>query len=204
MRRNQLNSTTTHNPKHTKKPPNKMVSQKSLTLFFLLLISSSLLVHSRPTSTKKPCKRIVLYYHDTMFKGDNTANATASIIANPNGTGLGPFKFGKTVVFDDPMTTDKSLRSPPVARAQGIYFYDMKTTFNAWFAYSLVFNSTQYKGTLNIMGADMMDEPTRDLSVVGGTGDFFMARGIATFITDEVEGADYFRVVMDLKLYECY
>ena len=102
------------------------------------------------------------------------------------------------------MTTDKNLLSPPVARAQGIYFYDMKTTYNAWLAYSLVFNSTKYKGTMNIMGADMMDEETRDLSVVGGTGDFFMARGITTFRTDEVEGADYFRVEMDVKLYECY
>ncbi|XAR70225.1 hypothetical protein NMG60_11027012 [Bertholletia excelsa] len=177
-------------------------------IFFLclLLLSSSLLASSRPTvlNPKKPCKRIVLYYHDTMFKGDNVANATAAIIANPNGTGLGPFKFGKTVVFDDPLTTDNHFHSPPVARAQGFYFYDMKTTFNAWFAYSLIFNSTKYKGMLNIMGADMMDEPTRDLSVVGGTGDFFMTRGIATFKTDEVEGADYFRVQMDIKLYECY
>ncbi|KAK8603764.1 hypothetical protein V6N13_096234 [Hibiscus sabdariffa] len=103
------------------------------------------------------------------------------------------------VVFDDPMTKDQHLLSPPVARAQGFYFYDMKTTFNAWFAYTLVFNSSDYKGTLNIMGADMMMEKTRDLSVVGGTGDFFMARGIATFQTMTMEGAKYFRLKMDIK-----
>ncbi|KAL6986343.1 Dirigent protein 5, partial [Sarracenia purpurea var. burkii] len=153
---------------------------------------------------KNPCKRIVLYFHDTMFKGTNVANATASVIANPNGTGLGNFKFGKTVVFDDPLTADGHFLSPPVARAQGFYFYDMKTTFNAWFAYSLVFNSSRYKGIINVMGADMMDDASRDLSVVGGTGDFFMARGIVTFRTEEVEAADYFRVKMDVKLYECY
>ncbi|XP_058224113.1 dirigent protein 5-like [Rhododendron vialii] len=176
-------------------------------LFFSFLVISSCILGTQSKtviSSRKPCKRLVLYFHDTMFTGNNVANATASIIANPDGTGLGPFKFGKTVVFDDPMTTDKQFLSPPVARAQGFYFYNMKTTYNAWFAYSLVFNSTQYKGTLNIMGADMMDEATRDLSVVGGTGDFFMTRGIATFQTDEVQGADYFRVEMDIKLYECY
>ena len=54
------------------------------------------------------------------------------------------------------------------------------------------------------MGADIMDEETRDLSVVGGTGDFFMARGIATFRTDTFQGDDYFRLQMDIKLYECY
>ena len=176
---------------------------KSCILFFLL-ISSSSLAHKKTLNPRKPCKRIVLYYHEIMFKGDNVANATAATIANPNGTGLGDFKFGKTVVFDDTLTIHNSLLSPPVARAQGFYFYDMKTTYNAWFAFSLVFNSTQYKGTINIMGADMIDEDTRDLSVVGGTRDFFMARGIATFRTEEVEGADYFRVQMDVKLYECH
>ncbi|KAL6979524.1 Dirigent protein 5, partial [Sarracenia purpurea var. burkii] len=181
----------------------KMVAEKSC-IFLFFLLSSSLLRDSTALNPKTPCKRFVLYYHDTMFKGDNAANATAATIANPNGTGLGNFKFGKTVVFDDPMTTDKKLTSPPVARAQGFYFYDMKTTYNAWFAYSLIFNSTKHRGILNIMGADLMDDETRDLSVVGGTGDFFMARGIATFRTDAVEGADYFRVQMDVKLYECY
>ncbi|KAL1805992.1 hypothetical protein ACET3Z_029060 [Daucus carota] len=59
-------------------------------------------------------------------------------------------------------------------------------------------------GTINMMGADMMDSETRDLSVVGGTGDFFMTRGIATFTTDTFQGAAYFRLKMDIKLYECY
>ncbi|XP_052171215.1 dirigent protein 5-like [Diospyros lotus] len=179
------------------------VAEKSC-FIFLLLVSSSFLAESRTFKPRKPCKRLVLYLQETMFKGNNAANATAATIANPNGTGLGGFKFGKTVVFDDPMTVDNHLHSPAVARAQGFYFYDMKTTYNAWFAYSLVFNSSDYRGTLNIMGADMMDEESRDLSVVGGTGDFFMARGICTFRTDEVEGADYFRVQMDIKLYECH
>ncbi|KAB2608825.1 hypothetical protein D8674_011993 [Pyrus ussuriensis x Pyrus communis] len=55
-----------------------------------------------------------------------------------------------------------------------------------------VFNSCEYKGTLNIMGADLMKEKTRDLSVVGRTGDFFMARTIATFrlIVLSVRSAD--------------
>lgn len=64
----------------------------------------------------------------------------------------------------------------------------MKNDYSAWFAYTLVFNSSEYKGTLNIMGADLMPEKTRDLSVVGGTGDFFMARGIATYVHNRCRG----------------
>ncbi|KAK6935473.1 Dirigent protein [Dillenia turbinata] len=173
----------------------------SCTLFFFILLSRSALISSRHVYyQKQPCKELVLYLHDVIFNGTNIANATSARVTNP--TKLGDYFFGMMVVFDDPMTRDTNLLSPPVARAQGLYFYDMKSTTNAWFAYSLVFNSSEYKGTLNIMGADMMDEPRRDLSVVGGTGDFFMARGIATFETIAAQGK-YFCVKMDLKLYEC-
>ncbi|VVA99672.1 unnamed protein product [Arabis nemorensis] len=54
------------------------------------------------------------------------------------------------------------------------------------------------------MDANPMMEPTRELSIVGGTGDFRMTRGIATFTTDLIQGNQYFRLQMDIKLYECY
>ncbi|XVF13037.1 hypothetical protein REPUB_Repub08aG0173200 [Reevesia pubescens] len=178
---------------------------KSCCIFFLFLLVSqqhSVSATKKLMDPKKPCKRFTLYYHDILFGGDDLANATSASATNK--TKLGNFNFGKLVVFDDPMTKDQHLLSPPVARAQGFYFYDMKTTYNAWFAYTLIFNSTHHKGTLNIMGADMMMETTRDLSVVGGTGDFFMSRGIATFKTETLQGEKYFRLKMDIKLYECY
>ncbi|KAI3407275.1 Dirigent protein [Psidium guajava] len=172
-------------------------------IFFLVLVTFSPVFAARtPFKKSEPCKRLVLYYHDILFGGNDTANATSAQITN--GTGLGQFVQGMLVVFDDPITKDQHLLSTPVARAQGFYFYDMKTAYNAWFAYTLVFNSTEYNGTINIMGADMMMEKTRDLSIVGGTGDFFMARGIATFQTEAVQGFKYFRLKMDIKLYECY
>ncbi|KAL7111771.1 hypothetical protein ACP275_05G110900 [Erythranthe tilingii] len=165
--------------------------------FFFFILVPSLVLALNP---KKPCKRIVLYYHNILFNGTDAANATSAMITN---RALGS-EFGMMVVFDDPLTENGHLRSPEAARAQGFYFYDRKKTYSAWFAYTVIFNTTQYKGTLNIMGADPLPEKTRDLSVVGGTGDFFMARGIATFKTDEVEGDFYFRLQMDIKLYECY
>jgi hypothetical protein len=112
--------------------------------------------------------------------------------------------FGEVVVFNDVVTAGRALASEPVARAEGFYFYDKKESPSAWFAFSLVFNSTAHRGTLNLMGADPIAEKTRDISVVGGTGDFFMARGIATLRTDTFEGLYYFRLQMDIKLYECY
>ncbi|KAI3949420.1 hypothetical protein MKW92_036408 [Papaver armeniacum] len=171
-------------------------------IFFILLIQSAF-AHSNKLSKKKlPCKTFTLYLHDTLFNGTNAANATSSAITNS--TGISKFQFGELIVFDDPLTLDQHILSDPVARAQGFFFYDMKIRYNAWFAFSIVFNSFDYKGTLNLMGADLMDQKTRDISVVGGTGDFFMTRGIATLKTDAAQGIAYFRIKMDIKLYECY
>ncbi|KAF8087916.1 hypothetical protein N665_0562s0017 [Sinapis alba] len=80
----------------------------------------------------------------------------------------------------------------------------MKTTYNTWMAFTLVFNSTQHKGTLTIMDANPMTEPTKDLAIVSGTGDFIMTRGIVTFTTDLIQQNKYFRLKLDIKLYECY
>ena len=160
------------------------------------MVSHSALGNKKAMQKAAPCKQLVLYYHDILFDGSDAANATSARATNA--TQLGNFKFGMLVVFEDPITKDDHLLSRPVARAQGFYFYDMKEGYNAWFAYTLVFNSSQYKGTLNIMGADLMNETTRDLSVVGGTVDFFMASGIATFQTDTFQGAKYFRLKMDI------
>ncbi|KAJ6794277.1 dirigent protein 5-like [Iris pallida] len=169
-----------------------------LCLLFLLSINPG---HAS-LSKDKPCKRLVLHLHDVLLNGTaNEAEATSAVVANQ--TALGAYKFGKFVVFDDPVTADESLASPPVARAQGFYFYDMKTDYNAWFAFTLVFNSTRHTGTISIMGADLMMMDTRDLSVVGGTGDFFMARGVAT-VSTEAASLYYFRVKMEVKLYECH
>jgi hypothetical protein len=159
------------------------------------------------SSPDEPCKKMTLYYHDILYNGvNNTANATSAAATNPTALSNSTY-LGMLVVFNDPVTERNVLpvgKEVPAARAQGFYFYDKKESFNAWFAFSLVFNSTAHKGTINLMGADLMGEKTRDISVVGGTGDFFMARGIATLRTDALEGLYYFRLQMDIKLYECY
>ncbi|PQM36605.1 dirigent protein 5 [Prunus yedoensis var. nudiflora] len=179
-------------------------TKRSCFIILALIVSPSVLTTGASKfKAEKPCKRMMLYYHDKLFDGieKDKANATSTTVANASK--LGESNFGMLVVFNDPITNDDKFHSPPVAKAQGFYFYDRKDTYTAWFAYTLVLNSSEHKGTLNIMGADLMTEKTRDLSVVGGTGDFFMARGIATFQTDTVQGAYYFRLKMD-KLYECY
>lgn len=176
----------------------------TLLIFFLFFLLGSSSKMRRP----QPCKNLVLYFHDIIYNGKNAANATSAIVGAPawgNRTILaGLSHFGDMVVFDDPITLDNNRHSMPVGRAQGFYFYDRKDVYTAWLGFTFVLNSTDYKGTINFAGADPLLNKTRDISVVGGTGDFFLARGIATLMTDSFEGDVYFRLRVDIKLYECY
>nr|AAF25359.1 dirigent-like protein [Thuja plicata] len=180
--------------------------------FMGLLLSSTVLRnvdgHAWKRQLPMPCKNLVLYFHDILYNGKNIHNATAALVAAPAWGNLTtfaePFKFGDVVVFDDPITLDNNLHSPPVGRAQGFYLYNMKTTYNAWLGFTFVLNSTDYKGTITFNGADPPLVKYRDISVVGGTGDFLMARGIATLSTDAIEGNVYFRLRVNITLYECY
>ncbi|KDP25354.1 hypothetical protein JCGZ_20510 [Jatropha curcas] len=180
-------------------------------LIFLMLLALSLAYPGNHMKKQhKPCKELVLYFHGILYNGKNAANATSGIVAAPEGanlTILAPLKsshFGNIIVFDDPVTLDNNLHSSPIGRAHGSYIYDTKNTLSAWLGFTFSLNSTQLRGTINFIGADPILINTRDISIVGGTGDFFMHRGIATIMTDAFEGLVYFRLRVDIKFYECW
>ncbi|XP_044455712.1 dirigent protein 5-like [Triticum aestivum] len=126
-------------------------------------------------SPDEPCRQMTLYYHDILHDGaNNTANATSAAATSPPALSNDTY-FGMLVVFDDPVTVGQALPA-----------------------------GAEEEPAARAQGFYFYDEETRDISVVGGTGDFFMARGVATLRTDAVEGLLYFRLQMDIKLYECY
>ncbi|ONM59993.1 Dirigent protein 5 [Zea mays] len=169
--------------------PTYKLSSISVVIMLLVLTGGGGVAHGRKkklvSSYDEPCQQMTVYYHDILYDGTNTANATSAVAAQPT-------LLSRSVSVNDTYF------------GEGFYFYDRKESLSAWFAFSLVFNSTAHRGTLNLMGPDTIAAKTRDISVVGGTGDFFMARGIATLRTDTFQGSYYFRLQMDIKLYECY
>ncbi|KAL3498938.1 hypothetical protein ACH5RR_041670 [Cinchona calisaya] len=152
-----------------------MAVKTFISVLFLcsILSSTSFLSHSYNYYPQiKPCKELVFYFHDILYKGNNRNNATAVIVGAPewgNKTAVAePFNFEDLVVFNDPITLDNNLHSPPVGRAQGMYVYDQQNTYSAWFSFSFVFNSTEHKGSLNFVGANPLLNKTTDISVIGG------------------------------------
>ncbi|KAL3738245.1 hypothetical protein ACJRO7_019726 [Eucalyptus globulus] len=180
-----------------------MKSKNHLLFLFLVFLSLSSAFLSKKTKHHKPCKTLVLYFHDIIYNGKNTANATSAIVTAPPGYNLtilaGNFHLGNIAVLDDPITLDNNLHSKPVGQAQGLHMYDTKNTFTAWLGFSFVLNTTEYKGSINFIGADPILVEERDISVVGGTGEFFMHRGIATIMTDTFESEVYFWLRVDIK-----
>nr|AIF79763.1 pinoresinol synthase [Dysosma pleiantha] len=181
----------------------------SFLCFFLANLSGSS-AHPPRLKLKQriPCKQLFLSFHDVFYNGHNKANATPSIVGAPQGANLeklaGKNHFGNVVVFNNPITLNNNFHSPPVGRAQGLYVYNKKNTFHSWLIFSFTLNTTMHQGTLIFLGADPILIKNRDITVVGGTGDFFMARGIATIATDSYKQEVYFRLKVDIKLYECW
>ncbi|XP_052293958.1 disease resistance response protein 206-like isoform X2 [Citrus sinensis] len=130
-----------------------MGAKSCIIIFFFMVLATSSPSMGRKKQYK-PCKELLLYFHDVIYNGKNKENATSAIVAAPEGANL-------TILAD-------------------------------------------YQGTINFIGADPIMIKTRDISVVGGTGDFFMHRGVATLMTDAFEGDVYFRLRVDIKFYECW
>ncbi|XP_024995418.1 disease resistance response protein 206-like [Cynara cardunculus var. scolymus] len=179
-----------------------------LVFFFMFLTLSSSDNHQRNNKHYKPCKHLLFFFHSIRYNGNNAANATSTIVAAPQWGNLTKLAdqnhFGDVVVFDNPITLDNNLHSLPIGRAQGLYLYDNKKILTAWFAFSFILNTTDYHGNFHVIGVDSGTMKIRDLSIVGGTGDFFMHRGIASITTDAVEDEVYFRLRVDIKFYECW
>ncbi|KAL0316980.1 UNVERIFIED_CONTAM: Dirigent protein 2 [Sesamum angustifolium] len=88
--------------------------------------------------------------------------------------------FGKINMVDDLLTAGPEPCSEVVGRAQGtIGFADLHNTA-IHMGLNIVFTEGKYKGsTISVVGRNPIFEKDRELPIVGGTGVFRMARGIA-------------------------
>lgn len=125
--------------------------------------------------------RMTLYFHD--YSGDENT----TVIEIPAGPSRGPLdfmKFGAMFCTDDPITEHVEEGSAPVARGRGMYVTSALDGSHTHVLLSVVFIEGGYKGsTLEIQGSSAQMERVREVAVVGGTKNFRLARGYATFET---------------------
>ncbi|KAK6135542.1 hypothetical protein DH2020_030713 [Rehmannia glutinosa] len=120
--------------------------------------------------------KLHFYFHD---------NATGEhqsvwVVAKSEITHISPTNFGLIYMVDNLMTVGPEPSSEVLGRVQGSPgFADLNNTAFA-LGLNFVFTEGKYKGSsICVLGRNPVLEKVREVPIVGGTGVFRMARGIA-------------------------
>ncbi|KAF8033153.1 hypothetical protein BT93_D1913 [Corymbia citriodora subsp. variegata] len=131
---------------------------------------------NRLSHAERKTTRLHFYFHDTI----SGKSLTAVRIAEATMTKKSPTLFGVVNMMDDPLTEGPKAESPLVGRAQGFYGSARLESLSLLMTMNLIFTSPKYNGsTLSIMGHNPAYETYREMPIVGGTGFFRLASGIA-------------------------
>lgn len=171
----------------------KMAS-KSLTLSLLLFIflSTGIPISSIAHGFKTKKTHLHLYFHETFAGRSLTVRTVASI----NKTALA---FGNIAAIDDELRVGPEPASKLIGRARGLVPEVSLSGIEFLATMNFVFTDGKYSGsTLSVHGRSVLASPTREWSIIGGTGRFRMARG---YILGKVLTAAPGTLVFDLDLY---
>ncbi|KQJ89194.1 dirigent protein 21 [Brachypodium distachyon] len=150
-------------------------------LLLVLFTAATLLSPTPATAADSDgLTKFKVYFHDVL----SGKSPTAIRIAQSPTTNSSSTFFGAMVAIDDPLTTTPAATGSPakskdeVGRAQGSYTFADQTTFGLLMSMNFVFTAGDHKGSsLAIYGRNEVLSTVREMSVVGGTGKFRMARG---------------------------
>lgn len=126
-------------------------------------------------NAKEKTTKLQFYWHETL-KGDNP---TSLPIANASSS---PSMFRYTAIGDVPLREGPQPTSKLVGRAQGLVTASDQQELSVLGAYNLEFIEGELNGsTLSLLGRIPLTHTYMEISIVGGSGVFRLARGIVTF-----------------------
>ncbi|KAJ8631571.1 hypothetical protein MRB53_024894 [Persea americana] len=125
---------------------------------------------------KEKVSHLHFYFHDTV----RGKTPSAVKVADAQMTNQSATFFGKVMMADEPLTEGPEPTSRLLGRAQGIYGYSGQSEITLIMAMAYSFTSGRYKGSsFSIMGENHVMHQVREMPIVGGTGLFRFARGVA-------------------------
>ncbi|KAL3636971.1 hypothetical protein CASFOL_019270 [Castilleja foliolosa] len=146
--------------------------------FYMLIISLLLLGSSAAYAKPRPkVTRLHFFLQDT-YSGPN---ASVYPVAQSAITSNSSTSFGLVCVVDDPLTVDPNPSSEMVGRAQGTVAYADLNEEAIHVSLTFVFTGGEYNGSsLTMVGRNALSNVFRRMPIVGGTGAFELAQGVAT------------------------
>ncbi|GFP89019.1 dirigent protein 21 [Phtheirospermum japonicum] len=136
---------------------------------------------------KEKVAQLQLYVQD-ILTGPSPSNVQ---VAAARSTSTSPTFFGLVAVIDDPVRTAPSPEAEIVGRAQGFFAFASLEEISIHMTFDLVFTGGKYNGsTLNLVGRNPYPRDHRELSVVGGSGVFRLARGYVGVTTVSMNSAN--------------
>ncbi|XP_056160700.1 dirigent protein 23-like [Syzygium oleosum] len=132
---------------------------------------------NRLSNAKRKTTCLHFYFHDTL----SGKNPTAVGVTEATMTRKSPTSFGAINMIDNPLTEGPKPESPLMGRAKGFYGFAGLELLGLLMNVNLVVTSPKYNSsTLSIMGHNSALEIYREMPIIGGTGFFRLASGIAT------------------------
>ncbi|KQJ87503.1 dirigent protein 21 [Brachypodium distachyon] len=156
----------------------------------LLALFLALAMAAHPAPASAASAHLHFYMHDVLTGASPTA---VQVLNGPKG------HFGDTIVIDDVLTASDSPSSALVGRAQGQYIWASRGNPELLVTMDVVLTSGAYAGSsVTVVGRDDIGAAVRELAVVGGTGQFRMARGYVLWKTVRL---DHPNAVLELDVF---
>ncbi|XP_073271299.1 dirigent protein 22-like [Primulina huaijiensis] len=131
-------------------------------------------------NSKEKLTKLHFFFHDIA----TGKNETAFDVARLNTSLQSPTFFGIVRVVDDALRAGSQPESKIIGRAEGIYGAASLEESAFLMTLNLVFTDGDYNGsTLSLFGYNPITHKYREIAIVGGSGVFRLARGIATVRT---------------------
>ncbi|CAI9113231.1 OLC1v1013804C1 [Oldenlandia corymbosa var. corymbosa] len=105
-------------------------------------------------------------------------------IAQAASTANSPTKFGLVTILDGPLA-NRPFSKNVIGYGQGLFTLSSQEESSTLITVNFVFTAGKYKGsTLSVLGRNVVFAPIREFPIIGGTGDFRLARGVGTCTTN--------------------
>lgn len=148
----------------------------------LLLLSVGLCTIALPAAAAKGPKKLEFYMYIAVQNNsflDNPSAPQFTAVQSAQPLQAQPNSFGIIHTFDNPLTIAPSLNSTNLGHVQGWYGDVGQNLLTLFLVQTFTYDDGKHNGTFSLLGVDVATDALKLAPIVGGTGDFAYARGVA-------------------------